>query len=310
MVQRLRLMQRFSGCIAGAALLFVCAPAFAQESFDSPEAAVNALVSSAKAGKRDEVAKILGPDSDEVISSGDEVADKNARETFIEAFEEKNGLEPEGDDMTILVVGSDRWPFPIPIVRNGEKWQFDTEAGLEEILLRRIGRNELSAMQSALAYVVAQNEYADLDVDGRSPPPYAQRILSSPGKKDGLYWSSETSEDESPLGALFADASAEGYTFGGEPRPYHGYYYRILKRQGPDAKGGAFDYVVNGRMIGGFGLIAHPAEYGNSGIMTFIVNHDGVLFEKDLGPDTAEIASKIQDFDPDSTWREAEPPSE
>ena len=310
MIHRLRLAQRIGWCITSAALLLVCAPVFAQESFDSPEAAVKALVAAAKTRDRAEVLKILGPDSTDVISSGDEVADRNAGEIFIEAYEEKNGLEPEGDDTTILVVGNDNWPFPIPLVKNEGKWEFDTEAGLEEILVRRIGRNELSAMQASLAYVVAQNEYASLDVDGRSPPSYAQRFLSSPEKKDGLYWPSDDADNESPLGALFAEASDEGYEFAEEPRPYHGYYYRILTRQGEEAKGGAFDYVVDGRMIGGFGLIAHPAEYGNSGIMTFMVSHDGVVFEKDLGPDTAEIAAEIEDFDPDSSWKAVEPPSE
>ena len=308
MDHRLRLVPRLAWCLTGAALLFVCTPVFAQDSFDSPAAAAKALVAAAKTGNREEVLKILGTDSTDVISSGDEVADRNASEIFVEAFEEKNSLEPEGDETTILVVGDDDWPFPIPLVKNEGKWEFDTDAGLEEILLRRIGRNELSAMQASLAYVVAQNEYAALDVDGRSPAPYAQRFLSSPGEKDGLYWQSD--DGESPLGALFAEASDEGYEFTGEPKPYHGYYYRILTRQGEEAKGGAFDYVVDGRMIGGFGLVAHPAEYGNSGIMTFMVNHDGVLFEKDLGPDTAEVVAEIEDFGPDSTWKVVEPPSE
>ena len=310
MVHRLRLVQQLGRCLASAALLLVCAPVFAQETFDNPDAAVKALVAAAKTGNREEIAKILGPDSADVISSGDAVADRNAGEIFIEAFEEMNGLEPEGDDTTILVVGEDNWPFPIPLVKNEGTWAFDTEAGLEEILLRRIGRNELSAMQASLAYVVAQSEYAGLNVDGRSPPPYAQRFLSSSGEKDGLYWPSDDSANESPLGALFAEASDEGYEFSDRPTPYHGYYYRILKRQGDEAKGGAFDYVVDGRMIGGFGLIAYPAQYGNSGIMTFMVNHDGVLYETDLGPDTAEIAAEIEDFDPDNTWKVVEPPSE
>jgi hypothetical protein len=311
MVQELALMRRLGWCLSGAAFLFVCAsPAVAQEAFDTPEAAIEALVKAAKERNRDTILEILGPDSTDVISSGDEVADRNAGETFIAAYDEKHSVEPEGDDTTILVVGSDDWPFPIPLVKNDGKWEFDAEAGLEEILLRRIGRNELATMQSSLAYVVAQNEYAALDMDGRYPAPYAQRILSSLGEKDGLFWPSDDSDDESPLGALFAEASGEGYEFGDDPAPYHGYYYQILKRQGADAKGGAFDYVVNGRMIGGFGLLAYPAQYGNSGIMTFVVNHDGALFERDLGPDTVDIVGEIEDFDPDSAWKVVEPPSQ
>lgn len=305
MAEGLGLVRTFGGVLVAAALLFVCAAsASAKETFNVPEAAVEALVNAAKAGNRDEILNILGPDGTEVISSGDEVADRNARDTFVAAFDEKHRLEPEGDDTTILVVGSDDWPFPIPLVKNEGKWQFDTEAGLEEILLRRIGRNELSAIQSSLAYVAAQEEYAALDVDGLRPPPYAQRILSSPGKKDGLYWPSDGGGDVSPLGPLFAEASEEGYEFGDQPKPYQGYYYRILARQGANAKGGAFDFVVNGRMIGGFGLIAYPAEYGNSGIMTFMVNHDGVVFQKDLGPDTANLVEDIDEFNPDDTWTE------
>ncbi|MHA1518360.1 MAG: DUF2950 domain-containing protein [Alphaproteobacteria bacterium] len=308
MVERLRLVWTLG---VGTVLLIVCATSgLAQETFDTPDAAVGALIAAVKAGNRNEVLKILGPDGAEVISSGDDVADRNAGETFVAAFDEKHSLESEGDDATVLVVGSDDWPFPIPVVKSEGKWEFDTDAGLEEILLRRIGRNELSAMQAILAYVVAQNEYAAVDVDGRKPPSYAQRFLSSPGKKDGLYWLSDDEEDESPLGPLFAEATDEGYEFSDQPRPYHGYYYRILTRQGPAAKGGAFDYIVDGRMIGGFGLIAYPAQYGNAGIMTFMINHDGVIFEKDLGPDTVEVVDEIDSFDPDDTWKTVEPPSE
>ena len=312
MLQRLGLVRWFAGCLSGAALLLVAwvAPASAQEVFGTPEAAVEALVAAAKARDRDTVLKILGADGADVVSSGDQVADRNAGTVFLEAYDEQNSLEPEGDDTAILVIGEDEWPFPIPLVKTDGKWAFDTEAGLEEILLRRIGRNELSAMQAALAYVVAQTEYADHNVDGRQPPLYAQRFLSSPGQKDGLYWASTSEDDESPLGALFAEASEEGYEFGNEPTPYHGYYYRILTRQGADAKGGAFDYVVDGRMIGGFALIAYPAIYGNSGIMTFMVNHDGVIFQKDLGPETVEIVGEIQDFDPDDSWSAVEFPSQ
>jgi hypothetical protein len=294
--------------LLGAALLFLSTSALAQEQYDSPDDAVAALVTAARDGERSRLLEILGPAGDEIIGSGDEVADRATRDNFVASYEEKHGLELEGNDMATLLLGGEDWPFPIPIVSKDGKWQFDAAAGRDEILLRRIGRNELSAIQASLAYVAAQNDYAALDVDGLNPPPYAQRIVSSAGKKDGLYWPSAEGQDQSPLGALFAEASAEGYKLGDKPIPYHGYYYRILKRQGADANGGAFDYVVNGRMIGGFGLLASPAEYGNSGIMTFMVNHDGVVFQKDLGTETSELAPKIETFLPDGGWAKADAP--
>ncbi|MEZ5828040.1 MAG: DUF2950 domain-containing protein [Hyphomicrobiales bacterium] len=294
--------------VIGAALLLWCSSAVAQERFDTPENAVEALVTAAKDGSREKLLEILGPDGEDIISSGDEVADRNARDSFIAGYDEKHGLEPDGDDKTILVMGDENWPFPIPIVKKDGTWAFDSAAGLEEILLRRIGRNELAAIQSSLAYVAAQNDYAALDVDGKNPPPYAQRIVSTPGEKDGLYWPAAEGEDQSPLGELFAEATAEGYKPGEKPIPYHGYYYRVLTRQGAGAEGGAYDYVVDGRMIGGFGLLAYPAQYGNSGIMTFMVNQDGVVFQKDLGPKTEKLAGKIKAFAPESGWTKAETP--
>lgn len=294
--------------VIGAALLLWCSPAAAQERFDTPENAVKALVTAAKDGSREKLLDILGPDGEDVISSGDDVADRNARDSFIAGYDEKHSLEPDGEDKTILVMGDEDWPFPIPIVKKDGKWAFDSAAGLEEILLRRIGRNELAAIQSSLAYVVAQNDYAALDVDGKNPPPYAQRIVSTPGQKDGLYWPAAEGENQSPLGELFAVAAAEGYKPGEKPIPYHGYYYRVLTRQGAGADGGAYDYVVDGRMIGGFGLLAYPAQYGNSGIMTFMVNQDGVVYQKDLGPKTERLAREIDIFAPDSTWQKAEKP--
>jgi len=308
MVQRLRLVRQLGACLTASALLFVCASAFAQAPFDTPEDAVAALVAAAKEGDRAKLIGILGSQGEDVVSSGDDVADRNARDSFVSAYDEKHSLEPDGEDKTILVLGAEDWPFPIPLVSRDGKWEFDTAAGHEEILLRRIGRNELSAIQASLAYVVAQKEYAALDVDGKRPPAYAQRIVSSAGDKDGLYWPSAEGETQSPLGALFAEAAEEGYApGGGTPAPFHGYYYRVLKGQGAGAEGGAFDYVVDGRMIGGFGLVAYPAEYGNSGITTFMVNHDGVVFQKDLGPETEERASEIETFAPDETWTKIDP---
>ena len=188
------------------------------------------------------------------------------------------------------------------LTRKSGLWSFDTDTGRREILFRRIGHNELDAIQTSLAYVDAQNEYADKDRTGAGPGVYAQRFVSEAGKKDGLYWPTAPGEEESPLGELFAKASRQGYRAGQGRSPYHGYYYRILTRQGPAAAGGALDYVVKGKMIGGFALIAYPDEYRNSGVMTFMVNHDGAVFQKDLGPDTENIAEAMTAFNPDKSW--------
>jgi Protein of unknown function (DUF2950) len=296
------MMTNTSRVLLCAALLFWNASAFAQEQFDTPDDAVNALVGAAKSGDAKAIIAVLGPDGEAVVSSGDPVADKNTREKFVSAYEAKHTIELEGNGTQSLTIGEDDWPFPIPLISNGGKWQFDTKEGLGEILRRRIGRNELSAVQVSLAYVQAQNEYATLDPEGLGRGVYAQRIVSRTGKKDGLYWPTAEGETPSPLGELAAQASAEGYKAGEKPIPYHGYYYRILTRQGAGAPGGAYDYLVKGKMKGGFALIAVPAEYGNSGIMTFMVNHDGGVLEKDLGPDTTKLARKIDAFAPDQGW--------
>jgi hypothetical protein len=288
------------------ALLCWSVPSVAQERFRTPEAAVDALVAAAKAGNTKAIVGVLGPHGKAIVSSGDPVADKNTREKFVAAYDAKHEIEREGDGTQTLILGNDDFPFPIPLVNKRGEWQFDTASGLDEILRRRVGRNELAAIQVSLAYVQAQNEYASLDPGGLGPHVYAQRIVSRPGKKDGLYWPTAEGETPSPLGELAAKASAEGYKAGAAPIPYHGYYYRILKRQGPGAPGGAYDYLVNGKMIGGFALLAFPAEYGNSGIMSFMVNQDGTVYQKDLGPRTAELAHKIDSFAPDQTWTKAE----
>jgi len=209
-------------------------------------------------------------------------------------------MEKDGDGRATLVLGDDDWPFPIPLVRVNENWRFDTAAGRDEILFRRIGRNELSTIQAALAYVDAQQDYAEKNFGGANA--YAQRIVSRPGKKDGLYWPAVQGEPESPLGEFAARAALDGYRPGQQRIPFHGYYYKVLTRQGPAAPGGALDYIVKGNMIGGFALIAYPAEYDNSGIKTFMVNQDGVVYEKDLGLNTARIASGIAAFNPDQGW--------
>ncbi len=288
-----------------AAMIFfaVASGAVAQELFRTPDEAVTALMSAAKAADPKGVMHVLGPGSAEIVSSGDAVADASTRKRFIEAYDTKHQVTLEGDDKAVLIIGREDWPFPIPLVRKDGTWRFDTAAGREEILYRRIGRNELSAIQACLAYVDAQQEYAEKDRAGGGTAAYAQRIVSRPGKKDGLYWPAKAGEDESPLGELVARATAEGYRAGQQRTPYHGYYYKILTRQGPNASGGALDYVVRGQMIGGFALVAYPAEYGNSGVMTFLVNHQGIIFEKDLGPRTSAVAAGMAAFNPDGTWR-------
>jgi hypothetical protein len=274
--------------------------ALAQE-YKTPDEAATALIGAAKAADRPALMRVLGPGSAEIVSSGDEVADASARKRVIEAYDTKHQVVMEGADKAVLVIGNEEWPFPIPLVRKDGIWRFDTAAGRDEILFRRIGRNELNAIQASLAYVDAQQEYAEKGIGGNGV--YAQRIVSQPGKKDGLYWPAQSGDDESPLGELAAAASAAGYRAGQERAPYHGYYYKILTRQGANAPGGALDYIARGKMIGGFALVAYPAEYRNSGVMTFIVNHQGNIYQKDLGPDTAGIASGMTAFNPDSTWQ-------
>jgi hypothetical protein len=287
----------------------VCAvfsSASAQQSFDTPQAAAEALVNAARSDNTRSIMNVLGYRGADIVSSGDTVADANTRERFVGAYDTKHDVSMAGDSNATLIVGTSDYPFPIPIVRKGDKWAFDTTAGRSEILYRRIGRNELDAIQTSLAIVDAQNDYADLSRTGTGVSTYAQRILSQPGKKDGLYWPASQGDSASPLGELVAGATAEGYRAGDRPTPYRGYYFRILKRQGPDAPGGVLDYVVDGKMIGGFALVAYPAEYRNSGVMTFIVNHAGDVFQKDLGPRTARIASSMTSYNPDKTWTKAD----
>ena len=274
----------------------------AQQDFKTPDEAASALAGAAKAGDRKAIVTVLGPDGQDIVSSGDEVADAATRQKFVAAYDAKHQIAMEGDNKAILVIGQEDFPLPIPLVRKDGSWRFDTAAGREEILFRRVGRDELDAIQSCLAYVDAQNEYAERDRTGAGANTYAQRIISAPGKKDGLYWPTSQGEDASPLGELIAEATEQGYRVGEGRTPYHGYYFKILSKQGPDAPGGALDYVVKGKMIGGFALVAYPAEYRNSGVMTFIVNHTGNVFQKDLGPDTAKLAERMTSFNPDRSW--------
>lgn len=291
--------------LAWALLSFSDATAFAAQSFDTPDQAAAALVSALRSGKPERLLKVLGREGETLVNSGDPVADRQARARFLRAFAQAHELVRHGDERAILVVGEEQWPFPIPAVKLDGRWRFDTLAGKQEILDRRIGANELDSIQVCRAYVDAQREYAFTDWDGDGLLEYAQGFMSSPGKHDGLYWPAAGDEPESPIGPLMARARAEGYsTAQGKPRPYHGYYYRILKAQGPNAPGGAQEYVVRGHMIGGFALVAYPAQYGSSGIMTFIVSHDGILYQKDLGPETALKAKEMERYDPDPSWME------
>jgi Protein of unknown function (DUF2950) len=280
--------------------------------FASPEEAVTALVTAAKEGDEKKMLGIFGTAGKPLISSGDPVADRAAFERFVTWFEESNRLTHPSDTQAILEVGKEDWPFPIPLVKDKTGWRFDTAAGKDEMLNRRIGNNELSAIQACLAYVDAQREYYLRDPDGDSLLHYARHLRSTNGKRDGLYWPTTGDEPESPLGPFFAQARAEGYSTGG-PSPYHGYLFRILDEQGPHADGGAYSYLAKGELMGGFAMVAYPAKYAASGVMTFLVNHDGVVFEKDLGPHTTELARKMKRFDPDETWKrmsaaEAVPP--
>lgn len=276
----------------------------AQQYFPTVGQAMDTLLAAAKAGDAETLASVFGPDSEEILSSGDPVADETARAQFVEAAQARICFERPEPDRILFSIGVDDWPFPIPLVKDDAGWRFDAAAGKEEILNRRIGRNELNAIAVARAYVDAQEEYAASDPSGEGVRQYAQRILSSPGGKDGLYWPAEENEPESPFGPLIAAAVDQGYQPGesARPEPYYGYYFRPLTVQGDSAPGGARNYIEDGRMTRGFALIAYPAEYGNSGIMTFLVNNRDIVFQKDLGDDTRAIAGEITEYAPDKTW--------
>jgi hypothetical protein len=275
--------------------------AAAQQRFKTPEEAADTLAAAARAGDRRALARTFGPRSLEIIASGDRAADDETRRAFVAAYDAGHRIKIEGGNTATLLLGSDEWPFPIPLVQDRDTWRFDTASGRGEILYRRIGRNELAVAMTLLAYVDAQNEYAEMDAARGGMGVYAQRIASSPGKKDGLYWPAAQGEPESPLGEFVAAASQRGSVGGNAP--FHGYYYRILTRQGPAASGGERNYIVHGKMIGGFAMVAYPAEYGNSGVMTFVVNKDGDVFEKDLGKATGRVVWRMNSFNPDHTWR-------
>ena len=280
-----------------------------QTVFSSPEEAVKTMIGAFKTYDKEALLSIYGRGNKDLASSGDEVDDRAQRERFIRAYEEKSRIEKVGDKKAVLFVGNEDWPFSIPIVKRGGSWFFDSKAGRQEMVDRRIGRNELNVIQVCLAYVDAQREYALKDLDGDGLFEYAPKFMSDPDKKDGLYWATSEGEEPSPTGAFVAAAKEEGYAPskpGEKPAPYHGYYYKILTAQGKNAYGGAYNYIIDGKMLGGFALVAYPARYGSSGIMTFTVNQNGVVYQKNLGRSTGKIARKMTRFDPDKTWTKAE----
>jgi len=274
--------------------------------FPSAQAGVDKFVAASRANDEAALDKILGPEGRDILHSGDAQADKNALGRFVAAYDAGHKLASAGPTKATLTVGSDEWPLPVPLVKDADGWRFDTAAGKEELLARRIGRNELITIEACKAFVDAQREYASSD-RGDGILDYAQRFVSTPGKKDGLYWPAKSGEPQSPLGPLFAKAQAAGYAPGksSTPQPFNGYYFRILQGQGPAAKGGAYSYLAHGKMMGGFALIATPATYGVSGVMTFMVNQDGEVFQRDLGPETVSRAGQIKTFDPQPGWKKA-----
>jgi hypothetical protein len=274
------------------------------KAYASPEDAGNALLQAAKSGDQNALLAVLGPESKELVSSGDAVKDKTVADAFVAAYGEMHRYRKMPDGSQILLVGADNFPFPIPLKKDrGGQWFFDTAAGKDEILARRIGRDELAIIDVCLALADAQGEYFSQPRDGSNAKQFALKFISDSGKQNGLYWESPEGQPKSPLGPLVAFATDEGYNAKPTARaPFHGYNFRMLKKQGSHAPGGARDYVVDGKMVGGFAFVAYPAEYGNSGVMTFLIDQDGVLLQKDLGKTTREIATTMDSFDPDNTW--------
>jgi hypothetical protein len=280
-----------------------------QKRFASPAEAVTALHEAVKGNDDKALTAILGPDSGRLISSGDPVADKTDRERFLNLYTEMNRVEKKGNSKATLYLGKNNFPFPLPLVRKGKAWSFDTRAGSKEILNRRIGRNELAVVEVMQAYLDAQREYSRKDHDNNGVLEFARKLNSSPGKQDGLYWEVKEGEAPSPFGPLAARADDEGYGTqfrASEPEPFHGYYFKVLTKQGKNAEGGAFDYVVNGKMVLGFALVAYPAGYRSSGVMTFIVSQCGIIYEKDLGKNSIKLAREMTTFNPDKTWKKVQ----
>ncbi|MGD0887059.1 MAG: DUF2950 domain-containing protein [Thermodesulfovibrionales bacterium] len=296
--------------LLSATLLFAVCPAevgaASQKLFSSPEDALNALITAVKAKDQAALDQVFGPSRKDLVSD-DQVQAATALDELAKHLAEKTDLVKESDSKVILHIGNENWPFPIPIVRKNGQWFFDTEAGKEEILNRRIGEDELTAILVCRTYVKAQREYASKDWDGSGIVAYAQKLRSDPGKKNGLFWRAAPGEEVSPLGELVAQAWRAGYKkenamFREESTPFHGYYFKILTRQGKNAPGGKYNYIINGNMVGGFALVAFPSSWGKSGVMTFIVSQQGKVYQKNLGQDTLKSAEQMKSFNPDSAW--------
>jgi hypothetical protein len=298
--------------LAAVAVLFAgCFPARSmaqqpgQKTFSSAQEASSALVTAAQNNDEKALLEILGPDAKQIVSSGDDTEDAESRATFVQRYQQMHRLVKEPNGTTTLYEGAENWPMPVPLVNKGKTWYFDTAAGKKEILYRRVGRNEISTIHVCQELAVAEKEYYSAHNSE-----YAQRILSDQGQQDGLYWKADNGQPQSPIGPLVASAVAEGYKppprDGSPSTPYRGYLYHILTRQGASASGGAKSYIADGKMTGGFAFVAYPAEYRSSGVMTFIVGTDGVVYRKDLGANTATIAKAMKSFNPDATWTKDE----
>ncbi|MGA7377991.1 MAG: DUF2950 domain-containing protein [Candidatus Sulfotelmatobacter sp.] len=286
----------------------LAAPQTGQQTFSSAEEASQALVTAMKNNDQQSLLKVLGPNAKSIVSSGDDAEDQKDRDEFLKKYQQMHRLVMEPDGTTTLYIGAENWPTPIPLVHKGSSWYFDTAAGKQEILYRRVGRNELAVIQTCGGLVDAEKEYYSQPHDGATDRQYAEKFFSDPGKQNGLYWETASGQTSSPIGPLVAVAATENYP---QPpdrnlEPFEGYYFRILKAQGAKARGGAHSYLENGKMTRGFAFVAYPAEYRSSGVMTFIVDQDGIVYEKDLGPKTAAIAKTMTKYDPDSTWRKAD----
>lgn len=290
-------------CLLVLGVLLVGAGTVPHAAFPTPEAAFEAFLAASRTGDPERLVPLLGPGSRALVHSGDPVADREVLAGLVRAAEERVFFQREGEERVTACLGFDNWPLPIPLVKTGASWRFDSRAGAEEVLRRRIGRNELATLETLRALVVAQRQYYARDLDSDGVVEYAARLVSGPGRKDGLYWEVPAGQEPSPLGPEIARAWQEGYRRQGAP--YHGYYYRVLTAQGPEARGGAYDYIRNGHMVGGFAVVAWPATYGNSGVTTFLVNTNGILWEKDLGPRTDALARAMKTYNPDRTWRKA-----
>lgn len=288
-------------CFAGPALFAAATPE--QQGFDSPKLAADALIQAAESFDVPALLSILGPGSEDLVSSEDQVQDKSRAAAFAAKAKEKTSIavDPKNPNSAMLSIGNEDWPLPIPVVKRKAKWYFDTKAGREEILLRRIGANELDGLEICRGYVEAQNEYAATKHDGSTVNQYAQRIISTPGKQDGLAWKNADGTWGGPVGEGVAEALEQGYS--DKSKPYHGYYFKILKGQGPAAPLGEMDFLVGGAMIGGFALAAAPAEYAVTGVQTFIVSHTGIVYQKDLGKDTLKEFQSMERYNPDKTWQ-------